>query len=104
MLRGLGDADVSRCAVGLRSRSRFADFCRVAFGGFPVAVDRVDGRTNSGLGPRSLPIEMPMPGYARQPRVRSRNQPEAGDRPLQADLVAVEQLDGDRLGLVDPRR
>src|SRR5665213_2236945 len=87
---------VGRCSLGV--------CCCAPLGGFPIALDDLDGRTDVVFRPRSFPVEIPMPGHAGQPPIRGWKQAEAGDRPLEADLVGVEQLDRDRPALVDRLR
>lgn len=92
---------MGRCAVYTWSSFRLGGFYRAPLGGFPVALDHVDGGTDFLLRPRPIPIEIPVPGHADQPRIRGGIEAKAGDRALEADLVAVEQLDRDQLTRVD---
>ncbi len=77
----LGTLTVGRCSSLLQG-------CVVAEHGF-VCGER------DALGARSVPIEIPVAGQAGEPQIARGDESESGNRPLAADLICVEQLDGD---------
>ena len=73
--------------------------------GLVVAQDGLGGGRDVPLGAGPVPVQVPVSGDAQQPGLGGRHQAEAGDGPLLADLVAVEEFEGQRLALPrSPRR
>ncbi len=65
-----------------------------------IAEHGLGRREGEALGAGAVPIEIPVPAQAGEPRVVRRDEPEPGDRPLAADLIGVEQFHRDLLARV----